>query len=240
MSSLDTIIDRYTFQTRLLPVFITLLPVSAFVIAIFPNELTLLGAVAGVATSMGLPALLSHIGRDNGQKKEPQLFAMWGGVPSNLMLSYQNSTFDKNSLERYRAKIADLMNITLPSHHDEAKNYTDAMESYQSCTNFLRERTRNTKTFALLFSENINYGFRRNLWGLKPVGVTIAAVFAVASSVVLYVDVITESPYIVSSIATVFCFLLIGAWVLIIKPEWVKVPAQAYAERLIASCENIV
>jgi hypothetical protein len=236
---MDNIFDRYTFQARLLPVFITVLPISAFIIAIFPTELTLLGTVAGVATSMGLPALLSHIGRDSGKKKESQLFATWGGVPSNLMLSYQDSTFDKNSLERYRTRIADLMNITLPSLHDEAKAYTDAMEIYQSCTNFLRERTRDTKTFALLFSENINYGFRRNLWGLKPVGITMAVLFAVACSVVLYFDLITGSPYIVSSILTAFCFLLLGLWVFIIKPEWVKVPAQAYAERLIASCENI-
>ena len=29
-------------------------------------------------------------------------------------------------------------------------------------------------------AENVNYGFRRNLWGLKPIGLPIAAGFALS------------------------------------------------------------
>ena len=240
MSSKINVFDRYTFQARLLPVFITLLPISAFVIAVFPNELTLLGAVVGAAISMGLPALLSSIGRDSGKNKEPQLFAAWNGTPSNLMLSYQHSTFDKHSLERYRTKIASLMGTTLPSLENEIKNYVEAIEKYQACTNFLREHTRDTNKFSLLFAENINYGFRRNLWGLKSIGVTVAVIFSIASSLVLYHDITTHSPHMVSSIATTFNISLLSIWLFIINPDWVRVPAQAYAERLITSCENII
>ena len=231
--------EKYTFNARLMPVFITTLPVCAFVIALFPEELTLLGTIAGISVSLGLPLLLSHLGRDAGKKRESLLFKLWGGMPSNLILSYQHTSLDTNTLERYRNKISALMQMQLPTREEETKLFDDCLNKYQACSNFLREKTRDATVFALLFSENINYGFRRNLWGLKPLGITLSTACGIASGFLLYLDLVDSGDYLTSLLSTVSSVLLLTIWIFIINPEWVKVPAMAYAERLVSSCETL-
>lgn len=43
----------------------------------------------------------------------------------------------------------------------------------------MRENTRNTKKFDVLFNENVSYGFRRNLLGLKLSGFLLNAFIAI-------------------------------------------------------------
>lgn len=50
----------------------------------------------------------------------------------------------------------------------------------RSC-HFLREQTRDPKMFPIVYEENVNYGFRRNLLGLKPTGAAIAVVGSLAA-----------------------------------------------------------
>ncbi len=40
--------------------------------------------------------------------------------------------------------------------------------------NYLRENTRDKEKFGLVYAELIGYGFRRNLWGMKKLGVTLS------------------------------------------------------------------
>ncbi len=45
---------------------------------------------------------------------------------------------------------------------------------YDSATAYLRDTTRDRGRFPLVFQAMYDYGFRRNLWGLKPWGLTFA------------------------------------------------------------------
>lgn len=42
------------------------------------------------------------------------------------------------------------------------------------------EVTPDHRKFPLVIEENINYGFRRTFWGMKPYGLTIAGLFTLA------------------------------------------------------------
>ena len=53
----------------------------------------------------------------------------------------------------------------------------------------LREATRDTSRFPLVFAENANYGFRRNLWGLRPIGTGVAVVLLLFSWTLLLLTV---------------------------------------------------
>ena len=53
----------------------------------------------------------------------------------------------------------------------------------------LREATRDTSRFPLVFAENANYGFRRNLWGLRPIGTGVAVVLLLFSWALLLLTV---------------------------------------------------
>ena len=52
---------------------------------------------------------------------------------------------------------------------------------YEEVVTSLREATRDTSRFPLVFAENANYGFRRNLWGLRPIGTAVAVVLFLIS-----------------------------------------------------------
>ncbi len=67
-----------------------------------------------------------------------------------------------------------------PTAKDEEADPVKCDAYYERCGNWLRENTRDTKKFKLLFDENINYGYRRNLLGLKAPGLAIDALVLAA------------------------------------------------------------
>ncbi len=63
--------------------------------------------------------------------------------------------------------LGDKIGTKPPTQTSEQKDPAGADAFYVRCGNWLRENTRDTKKFKILFDENITYGFRRNLLGLK-------------------------------------------------------------------------
>jgi hypothetical protein len=66
------------------------------------------------------------------------------------------------------------------SREEEAADVALAEAAYASCTDTLRELSRDKPKYPLVFEENVNLGFRRNLWAMKPAAVVIAAGSAIA------------------------------------------------------------
>ncbi len=64
--------------------------------------------------------------------------------------------------------------VTLPSPEAEATDPEAADSLYDSAVQWLIPQTRSGGRFPLVFQENVNYGFRRNLWGLRPIGLAVA------------------------------------------------------------------
>lgn len=229
------IFDSYTFKARLLPVTLTILPITIIIFLIFPETYAKLSIMIGTFSLFGLTWLFSQLGRDFGKKKEYILFNQWGGAPTTLMLRHRDSKFTKISLLRYHKKLATLINIEMPAPETELSDPVVADEIYKSCIDYLKERTREHKLFPLVFAENINYGFRRNLWGIKPLAITVGIVCLIIVLFFLWLGSITVS---VLSLSSIFILLLLQIiWISCIRPDWIKIAAFAYAERLISSCE---
>ena len=57
---------------------------------------------------------------------------------------------------------------------------------YERSGGWLRENTRNVNKFGVLFAENITYGFRRNLFGLKWPALTLNLVLILLCMFFLY------------------------------------------------------
>jgi len=129
----------------------------------------------------------------------------------------------------------------IPTAEEELANPERADEVYEAATAILREKTRDKKRFPLVFEENCNYGFRRNLWGMKPLG-TFAAVVGTAAVAALIVMHYRYANVVMSSItptAAVLNGLLLLAWLFWVTPAWVKIAADAYAERLLAASDTL-
>lgn len=240
--ALTQLLDPYSRQARLQPALIVVVPVALLIVVWFPALWSVWGAVITVASSCGTTLLLSQMARDRGKRLEPELYAAWGGKPSVALLRHADLTIDENTKARYRAFLtSQVPGLKLPTPSEEQADGARADSAYESATAWLLTQTRDTKKFGLLFRENISYGFRRNLWGLKPIGLPIAIASACASTAVLaynYVATHAALPaqVVIVTLATWALALLWATW---LKPSWVRIPADAYGRQLLAACDTL-
>jgi len=231
--------DYYTLVARLLPTYLVILPLVLLCFILFPDIQNFYGILAGIFVPFGVTVLLAQIGRDAGKQKESWLFSSWGGIPTNNMLSNIHSTIDKNSLKRYHQKLEKLIpGLEIPTEDEERGNPDKALQIFQSCTKYLRENTRDLKKFNLIFSENVNYGFRRNLWGMKREGACAAYISSVVSFFIFaYKLNVDNFLFPIALIVGVICLAMFLLWMYKVNPKWIKIVADAYAERLICALD---
>lgn len=232
--------DQYTIRARVLPALLVALPLGLATLAWFPDGLSGWSALWGLTVWSGATVLLGQLGRDCGKQKQPRLFGMWGGEPAIRALRHADAE-NLVVLERIHRRLNSLMRGKLPTAAQELVDPRAADDAYAGCIRFLREKTRDRKKFNLIFEENCNYGFRRNLWGLKPLGVvvTIVALAALAALVVIEPRVLAApGRQRVLIPGLVICLILIG-WIVIVTPRWVRIPANAYVERLLEATERL-
>lgn len=168
-------LDGYVLQARLFPAVLALAPAIAFLFA----------SVAASYDSLGLPQVLltvavgvlffalSDLTRRLGLRAERSIFASSGGRPFPTVLRHGDKTIDMRSKARYHRYLSSAIGEHAPSPSAEATDPVGADAFYVACGNWLRECTRDPKVFHLLFSENVAYGFRRNLFGLKWIGLIL-------------------------------------------------------------------
>jgi len=238
---MDFPLDRYTYQARLLPALIAFTPLGFAVAVWFPDETTTWNWLGTLFISLGLAALLSQLGRDRGKRQESWLFQHWGGMPTTKMLSNRLSRLNSVTLKRYHSKLQMLLSeLKIPTPSEEAQSPTAANHIYDSCVHFLREKTRDRKQFPLVFAENINFGFRRNLWALKPYGISSALTGIVSCGFAINHRWHGNPSGLLLSIAgTAISAALLFLWLVVFNPDWVRIAADAYAERLLGSLDNL-
>lgn len=242
MAGLKSIVpDQYTLTARYAPSLLIALPLAIAVLAIVSPKLLDWGTIWAVIVWCGGAKLLWEIGRDMGKRKEPKLFAMWGGKPSTRMLRHKNAT-NQITLIRQHRKLEKLMgNIRLPTPEQEKNDPQKADDIYEACSTYLRIQTRDTKKFPLIFEENCSYGFRRNLWGMKPIGILTTTIgLAIILFFVSYKLIIRSGLF---PWKALFCIviniLLMLVWVFWLKADCIRIPAEAYAERLLEAIEQL-
>ncbi len=164
------ILDGYTIKARLFPVVLSTAPVLALIF--IGSSWSTFGIPEGLSL-ISIVVLLfagSDLARRAGRRIESQLFSTSGGKPRNLLLSHGDITFDDKTKQRYRQFLSNEIGLVPPSIESEHELPSEAHRFYDSCYAWLRENTRDKDKYALLLSENVSYGFRRNLLGLKKFG----------------------------------------------------------------------
>ncbi len=160
--------DRYTLFARLFPAVIAAGPALALAWVVLTSgiEFKLVHGIAGTALAVLLVAF-GDAARRRGKAIEPGLIEEMGGLPSITMLRHRNPTFDATTKARMHAFLAAKISEKAPTPAEEAQDPTTGDAFYKRAGDWLRENTRNQKKFDILFSENISYGYRRNLYALK-------------------------------------------------------------------------
>lgn len=234
--------DAYFIRARLFPAIIAAAPALA--------ALTLLVSwksfgLSNLIATLGILVLLFAIAdfsRARGRAIERTLYAEYGGMPSITMFRRNDETIDAGSKDRYRDFLAGKLAVVAPSPEDEKADQSTADAFYGQCGNWLRQNTRDTKKFPILFGENITYGFRRNLLGVKVFALCLNAIVVVVCTFIFWYLSWDTDTLQGSRIAVVLVVAAAhGAYMLLaVSRTAVWDASNAYGRELILSCESFL
>jgi hypothetical protein len=171
------LIDAYATQARVAPVVLALLPLLAAA-GVVTSSLSLSWQkwpVAGLFAT-ALTTLAAEVGRDRGKRLEGDLWRRWGGAPTTAGLRWAGNPYAVVAHRHVVVQKALGKEADLPTEAEEKKDPAAADMRYELAVHRLRMRTRDAKRFPLLKRENTSYGFRRNLFGLRGVGISSACI----------------------------------------------------------------
>jgi hypothetical protein len=236
------VMNPYDRRARLYPMVLVLFPLALGAAVWIPTGVKIPGVIGSAVVMLAASALLTQLARDQGKRREKELFRLWGGRPSDRALSYSARAFAEATLARWHKKLLALEpNLRIPeSMSAEKADPKSAKAAYAAATDLLVAKTRDKGTYSMLFRENMNYGFRRNLWGMKAIGIAttcLGLAAAGAKSVLLALDY--QPQELVPFVALGLCVALLGLWIARVTPAWVKIPADGYAKHLAEACETL-
>jgi hypothetical protein len=238
---LSLVSEQYERAARLYPALLALLPLlivqlttSVLAKPLATQLVTLLGAC-------GITYLLANVSRMLGKAQENKLFQAWGGIPTTQMLRHENDLIDPHTKQRYHAFLARKIKAEFPVPENEDASPKAADDIYRAGVKWLLGKTRDKKQFALLFKENVSYGFHRNGFGLRWIGCLIS----LASIMWL---VIANQAYNAHAWLTLptgqivtmgLAVVMTLAWLTYFTEARVKQAAFAYAEMLLRACDEM-
>lgn len=233
--------DNYTLVARITPAFLVFLPLSISIGLCFPDISIFKRLSGALLIPFSISMLLGQIGRDMGRMKQAALWKSWGGPPTTQYLRHKDTTFNPVLRKKCHRRLEVLLpEINIPTPDEENSNPKGADNVYSACTSFLISRTRDHKKFPLVYKENVNYGFRRNAWAMKPFAIILSITGIAICGFFIWFNRRHSGVFSTDLIVAVLLNLLILMfWVFWINPGWVRIPANAYAERLLEACDQL-
>lgn len=226
-------IDAYDLRARLFPALMISFPTVAFVYGVIPSARSFWGGISGSILEAALLYALMRIGRDRGASMQEKLFRSWGGRPTTILLRYRNDLVDRHTKDRYKQTLAQLSGLTFPTEAEEVADPIAADKIYDSAVRALIEQRR-TKKYDLAFKENCNYGFVRNLVGLRPIGLfTISLILPADMILYLRIEVDRRGIWLSVLVSVLTALLLI-----LMNKNSVRRTADAYALALLRTCDR--
>ena len=228
----------YSTYARAFPVYITIAPIALVLFAVLPEGFD--WKLGGAASIILVPFsyLCKQIGGDLGRKRESALWAKWDGPPTTRFLRHGNNEFNVNTRNRIHDKLRSF-GLYVPSQEEQNQNPQAADDFYESCVDELRRQTRDTDRFHLVFKGVKEYGFRRNIFALKPYGLPLVVVFFCVCLVMGFDDWSTEE---LSSLVLVPALINLGliiVWLMWFTEKGVRLTADRYAHFLLEAALDL-
>lgn len=234
------ILDPYEVKARWIPALITVAPLLLVLFVLFDAEMERLVSIGSTIGAGSIFVVLgAQIVRAQGLKTQEKLLESWGNMPSVVVLRHRDNTIDQVSKERYHKTLSRCTGRPLPTPEHEAANPQDADEVYWSCSKYLNKHTKSGDQHVQVRAENANYGFRRNMLGMKFWGT--AAAIASVGVVIAFLWFGFQSSNTGNHVMFVFGAFISGAFfimcVVLVTPRWVEESAFRYATSLIEACD---
>ena len=223
--------DRYERKARLLPGLL-LAAGPALTAGALLQELsawyTAVGAAVGVEFLAAI--VLGHYARARGRGIEESLWASWGGPPTTRWLRPNDTTCSDQQKSKWRGAIKRQTGMTIPASVPDGGTDASIDQAIAEATRQLRYVLRNKPNAAILQSHNEDYGFARNLYGVRFLWVALAVLCVAGCGVAFALGM---KPY--AAIAIAITVLAVSTLVASELPNYVRRCADRYAESLFAA-----
>lgn len=232
-------LDRYERQARLKPALLALLPALVTLAVWQPRVWTVLSGLVSLLAGCGLTFLMAKVARYRGQIVQHALVTRYCGRMTEVFLRHRDPSLGSATKARYHAFLTS-RGLPMPTPDEERTAPRDADSHYRAAVDWLLEVTRNEKDYPLVKDELIDYGFRRNLLGLKSVGILVAAGVLVVH---LWLAVANfggdENRFWTATAVAVAMAGVLSAWTFVVRMAFVEDASRSYAVRLLAACDVI-
>lgn len=229
------LLDPYSRPARFYPAMVALAPAAVTLAAAAPSVLGWMKASIGAGGVAGLLGFLVHLARSEGKKVEERLKKSTGGPLTAQYLRHRDGRIDAVTKVRYHSFLESKIGTRFPTPAQEDADPTYADQVYDSGVRFLIDYTRDQKRYPLVFKELVNYGYRRNLRGLRGVALVAAIPCFLAPSVMIALG---QGDTSLLATAAGFAVLEAAAMLAWVNDEWVLGAAHDYALRLLEVCET--
>jgi hypothetical protein len=218
-------LDDYERRARLVPGLLLVAPLGVLVVMLGLRENAVVTAIIGALSTFGAPVILANYVRHRGLEIQDRLWERWGGSPT-LELLKSGPTARRQA---WRTAVERVSGYVLPPEDAQ-----DRDPEYEPALAVLRSKTRDAARFRLLFEENRNYGYERNLLGLRPLGLWLTAAVLLCAGTAVLAIVVSDDPfrgeYAAGLVAVVIIFLL---WLRLPSERRTKTCGMRYAEQLL-------
>ena len=244
-AAFEKALDPYELRARLFPGLLVLLPVILFFALVLGTKNPVVVGLGAVMSACGGPYFLSSFVRTWGQRAQDQLYLQWGGQPSTILLRYRDTRLPTPTKDRYRALAASKLGMRLASGEDESADPMQADQASAAAVDVLRPLTNDRKAFPFVFKELVAYGFNRNAYGTRWVGLGVAGATVIATLV--HAGALRMTPSILAGesldgahIAVLLVAIGLSAlWCFHFTAKTVEQAGYSYAKRLLEALEKL-
>jgi hypothetical protein len=220
--------DRYERKAQLLPGAIAASPLTLTIATTGAFLMPWYGTVgATVGVELVLTFLLGYLARILGRAVEAGLWRDWGGPPTTRWLRPSDSTCSDQQKSRWRGVLQRITGLKIPATVTAERTEAEIDRVTADAVRHTRNVLRNLPVAGMVQIHNEEYGFARNLLGLRWYWVAVACL-SVAFCVLLLL--FGEPVYLglAVSIMSLLLALLVGRQL----HDQVKRCAERYAESL--------
>ncbi len=230
--------DDYDRFARFLPVVIVASPIAVGVTVVTGVDVNAWLMLIPVPVIMSLCILFASMTADSGKRIEQRLWQDWGGPPTTRYLRHRNREYNQHTKSILHERMSS-SGFAVPSAETEEADPDSADDKYEAYVMELRSRTRDRHKFPLVRTYLKQYGFSRNLYAIRRVGVVIAAATAVLGVVYTLAGPLEWTKILALSPIWVFSVVMIYTLVFHVNAEAVKTSAERYAEFLFEAAKGL-
>lgn len=236
--------DTYVLRARVAPAVVSSVPLGICMLATLSwagvawpdakSGIWITGTAFLLISGYMLAAQVGRIGRH----RQAELFSLWGGAPLVTALRHKEGTPNWITRERVLATCALRTGIAAPTAKDEESSPQDANDIYHHYQAELKSATRDKNQYPLVFAENVEYGFRRNLWALKKHAIVMNGL-AIAAAVVVLMQASHGPAKLIAWVGLASSVIALSMWVRTINQPWVRDAAHAYVQAVLDAALRI-